>query len=446
MIQARRKFATCLLASSLVVFWGAATARGEGKTGGDQVVTHWNGIAAAILPAEPGPILDSRAFAILQAAVHDAVNGVERRYQPFTADLSAPGASLGAAVAAAARDVLVAHAPSHRATIEKEYAQALAAIPDGPAKTAGVTLGQRCARANLDRRAGDGVPAGPFPPQQGPITQPVYVPTGKAGDYAFTPPFDQPPMGPIALLPGWGRLPPFAIDRASHRARGPHNLRGPAYARDVNQIKELGGLHSKKRTADQTEIAFFWFEPEGIWQRIASAAIRQSGIDSWRAARTLALMSLAIADAGITVFADKYHFRTWRPYTAIRQADEDGNPLTQPDKGWLPLLSTAPGVSPARFFTPPIPEYPSAAAICSSAAAAVLIRTLGDRHSLAASSDHLPGVTRRWDSFSQAAAETRWSRVYGGIHFVRAIEDGHMQGKAIGRAVSMLLPAVPRPR
>jgi hypothetical protein len=183
-------------------------------------VIHWNSVASSLM-LDPGPIIDSRANAILHAAIHDAVNGVELRYQPYTAKLSSPGASLDAAVATAARDVIVALSPSTRDKTEAEYASALAAIPDGAAKTKGVSLGREAGRANMERRAGDQVPVGPWPPMSGPITQPVYAPTGRPGDYAFTPPFDQPPLGPIALFPGWGRLTPFAVDLTRYRLPGP---------------------------------------------------------------------------------------------------------------------------------------------------------------------------------------------------------------------------------
>jgi hypothetical protein len=264
-MQPQATFATFLILSGLFVSARPAAAGGDAEVGRGNAVTRWSAVAMRILPAEPGPILDARASAILHAAMHDAVNGVERRYRPYAADRSSPGGSLDAAVAAAARDVLLAQAPSHRAEVERQYAQALAAVPEGPAKSAGVALGQACAKANLDRRASDAVVAGPFPPREGPITQPVYVPTGKPGDYAFTPPFDQPPMGPIALIPGFGRLKPFAVDLDAHRARGPDDLRGAAYARDLNRVKSLGSLHSKTRTADQTQIALFWFEPFATW-------------------------------------------------------------------------------------------------------------------------------------------------------------------------------------
>jgi hypothetical protein len=403
-------------------------------------VIHWNAVATELM-VDPGPIIDLRAFAILHLAIHDAVNSVERRFEPYTLTQRAPaGASLDAAVATAAHDVLVALSPSQREKIEREYTTALSAIPDGPAKTNGVNVGQRAAQANLARRAKDGIPVGPWPPQAGPITQPVYVPTGKPGDYAFTPPFDQPPLGPIALFPGFGSLTPFGSDLSRYRLPGPDALGSAAYARDLDSLKSLGSLHSRTRTADQSQTAFFWFEEFQVWNRLGRRVLEQKHVDPWQAARTLALTYLAAADAGIACFEAKYRFRFWRPFTAIRRADEDGNPATHSDKEWRPLLWPSSGEMPPTFFIPPIPEYPSAAAMISAAAAEVLALLLGDQQSLEATSPSLPGVTRRFSSFRQAAQENGMSRVFGGIHFLRAVRDGARFGQAIGRDVSQLLP------
>jgi len=305
---------------------------------------------------------------------------------------------------------------------------ALSEIPDGAAKESGIALGRESARANLARRANDGVDS---------VNEPVYVPTGAAGDYDFTPPFDKPPAGPLALFPGFGRITPFAIDLEKHRLHGPDPLESGLYTADFNFVKAIGNLKSRTRTAEQTEIAFFWFEFSPIgWNRIASIAIEHHNLDVWRAARILALVNFALADGYIAGFDAKYHFRFWRPYTAIRKAAEDGNPFTIADNAWQPLLSTPP------FFIPPVPDYPSTHTVLGAAAAEVLISNFGDHEHFSTTSTTLKGVKRQFNSFTEAAVENGLSRVYGGIHFLHAVNDGFKQGKGIGGSVSQLLPPV----
>jgi hypothetical protein len=404
-------------------------------------VLRWNRIASEIVPAVAGPIVDSRVMAILHAAIHDTVNGIERRYRPYTADLSSPAASLDAAVARAARDVMMALARAQDYKIQEEYAAALARVPDGPAKERGLMLGAQAARANLERRARDGVPPGRWPPLTGPIAEPPYKPSGKPGDYAFTPPFDAPPLGPVALFPGWGRLAPFAIRLDVHRLPGPDPLVSARYARDFNRLKSVGSRHSLTRNAEQTKTAFFWFESEPMWNGIARGVIERQALDPWRSAHILALVNFALADGCIASFEAKYRFRFWRPYTAIRGAAEDGNDATQADPEWVPLLWTLPG-TPPKFLIPPVPDYPSTAAVTSAAAAEVLRAHLGEEVRFELTSESLPGVTRRFASFEEAAREAGWSRVYGGIHFIRAVEDGLAQGRGIGRVVAGMLPHI----
>ncbi len=439
-MQLKKTHGTVSVLTILLFIACANTVANQAYGNNENVVTHWNSVALELM-VDPGPIIESRAFAIFHAAIHDAVNGVDRHYKPYTADVSSPGASVEAAVATAAHDVLISLSPSQRDKIEAEYTDALAAIPDGPAKAAGVALGRECAQANLDRRANDDVPA-PFPPTQGPITEPGYLPTGKPGDYGFTPPFDRAPLGPIALFPEWGHLTPFGIDLAKHKLPGPDRLSSRRYASDLNYVKSFGSLHSSTRTADQTQTAFFWFIEFPIWNRITNTVLQQEHADVWRSARVLALVNFAMADGGIACFEAKYHFRFWRPYTAIRRADEDSNSLTDPDESWLPLLWTSPEVIPPPFFMPPIPDYPSGGAVISAAAAEVLIRNFGDENKFVATSASLPNVIRRFSSFTQAARENGMSRVYGGIHFRHAVNDGYKQGRGIGRDIARMLPPI----
>ena len=202
------------------------------------------------------PLGQSRTFAILQAAVHDAVNAIDVRYLPYTAGLAlAPGASVDAAVAAASRAVMVALVPGQVSLIEDAYLNALATIDEGPPKAAGIAAGQASAAATLARRQNDGFTA---------ATQPIYLPNGPPGVYQFTAPFD------IANLPGWGRLTPFAIDVTDHQLAGPLRLSSGQYARDFAEVKSIGARTSTTRTADQSQIAQFWYEDSPLgWNRIA---------------------------------------------------------------------------------------------------------------------------------------------------------------------------------
>lgn len=383
-------------------------------------VLHWNRVAIEAFTPSQGTnaLAQSRTLAILQASVHDALNAIDRRYVAYTPGVpAAPHASPDAAVAAAAREVLVTLLPEQAALVETAYGHALQALRDGRAKVDGIAAGQAAAAANLGRRQADGADA---------AASPVYVPGLQPGEYQFTEPFD------FAGLPGWGRVQPFVIDLAAHALEGPQALGSAAYAQDLAHVKAIGRVDSSTRTAEQTEIARFWYEDSPLgWNRIAQAAIEQRRLDAWDAARTLALVNFAMADGFIAGFAEKYEHRFWRPVTAIRSAADDGNPHTVPDAAWQPLL-----------VTPPVPDYPSTHTVLGWSAAEVLIDLFGDRMRYEATSLTLPSVARRFHGFSQAAQENGDSRVYAGIHFRHAVTDGRRQGRSIGRSVSSALPAM----
>ena len=394
---------------------GAARLPHTGSRG--NAVTHWNTVATdAFTPSEgTNPMAQSRTLAILHAAIHDAVNAIDPRFESYTAWLAAsPGASLEAAVSAAARDVLTTLLPEQAALVESAYERALGTIPDDDAKSNGVAAGQAAAAVNLARRQKDGSTEAALP---------VYVPQPGPGEYQFTPPFN------FAAQPGWGRVTPFVIDLRDHALEEPLALTSTQYASDFAYVEAVGRSDSAVRTPEQSEIAQFWYEDSPLgWNRIANTVVRQRGLDPWSAARTLALVNFAMADGFIAGFEAKYRFRFWRPETAIRAAATDGNPKTTPDAAWQPFLTT-----------PPVPDYPSTHTVLGWAAAAVLIELLGDNVRFSADSLTLQGVVRNYTRFSSAAEENGLSRLYAGIHFRDAVKEGRRQGRSIGRAVAEAL-------
>ena len=390
--------------------------------GQGNAVTHWNAIAEAAFTPTQGtnPMDQSRTLAIFHAAIHDALNAIQRRFESYTPGLPpAPRANIDAAVAAAAHDVLLALLPSQAALVESAYAEALAEISAGPAKAGGIATGRAAAQATLARRQGDGADE---------ATDPVYVPRPGPGEYQFTPPFD------FAAQPSWGSVQPFVIDLRDHVLEGPQRLSSVKYALDLAYVKAIGDINSTLRTAEQSEIAEFWYEDSPLgWNRIANTVVRQRGLDPWEAARTFALVHFAMADGFIAGFEAKYRFRFWRPVTAIHNAGADRNPLTSPDPSWQPFL-----------ITPPVPDYPSTHTVLGWAAAEVLIELLGDKQRFTAASLTLPGVTRTFKRFSDAAEENGLSRLYAGIHFRHAVSAGRRQGRSIGQAVAEALKPIRR--
>ncbi|MDO9002411.1 MAG: vanadium-dependent haloperoxidase [Aquabacterium sp.] len=385
-----------------------------------QAVVHWNAVASEAFTPSQGtnPMMQSRTLAIMHAAIHDALNAIDRRYQSYTPGLqAAPRASPDAAVAAAAREVLVNLLPDQAAMVETAYGRALMAVRDGQSKTAGITTGQAAAWATMNRRQGDGADT---------AAQPVYEPGHAPGEYQFTAPFN------FAAQPGWGRVKPFVIDLHQHATEGPLPLTSVQYAQDLAHIREIGHEASTTRTPEQSEVAKFWYEDSPLgWTRIANAVARQRGLDDWAAARAFALMHFAMADGFIAGFHAKYQHRFWRPVTAIHLAATDGNPLTHADASWQPFL-----------VTPPVPDYPSTHTVLGWAAAEVLIDVFGDKVRYSATSLTLPGVTRHYRGFSQAAQENGLSRLYAGIHFRHAVKDGRRQGRSVGQAVAEALAPV----
>ncbi|HEV2951119.1 MAG TPA: vanadium-dependent haloperoxidase, partial [Actinomycetota bacterium] len=314
---------------------------------------------------------EARMYAMTHVAIHDALNGIDRRSRPYAVDLhTTRRTSPDAAVAAAAHDVLVSVLSSFAfflpadciaagvASVEADYVAALDAIPNGMAKTRGIALGQEAADAILALRASDGYDTPPVDPNYQEGTAP--------GEYRYT------PGTPFAFAPHLGEdLTPFALrDGSQFRPGPPYPLNSRRYAADVNEVQRLGGddvTTPSARTDEQTEIALFWVESSPLqWNRIARTVSRAEGLDAWENARLFGLLNIALTDGYIGTFETKYHYRFWRPVTAIRLADIDGNPATIADPTWTPLLPN-----------PPIPDYDSGHAVEGGAASEVLRRFFG---------------------------------------------------------------------
>lgn len=363
--------------------------------------------AEAVTPGGVSPMEESRAYAMAFTAAHDALNAIDRRYRPYLSDLRAPGASADAAVASAVSAVLSVVLPSQAAALDAARAAALAKLPDGSAKSAGVALGQQTAQAVLARRAGDGSANA-----QGP-----FVPASTPGAYQFTPPFD------FAAFRNWGAVTPFTMTTGNQfRTAAPFALTDPGYSADFNEVKALGDANSSTRTADQTQTARFWLENTPLsWQRIATKLAAERHLNGWDQMRLFALLQVAEADAYVASFDSKYFYAFWRPITAIRAAADDGNPDTAADAAWTSL-------EPA----PPIPDHASGHAAAAGAGAAVLASVFEGPVAFTHQSASLPGVTRSFVSFAQAEQEIGASRVYLGFHFRRAVSQGLKQGRQVG--------------
>jgi hypothetical protein len=405
-------------------------------------VQQWNETAIKAAGANgQNPIQLTRTIAMVQGAVHDALNAIRPRHARYYFEGSAPaGAAPQAAVAAASRTVLVGVIPAFGnptqrnealAQLEEAYRVALAALPEGAAKQDGIAVGQAAAEAMLALRKEDGATR---------VTP--YTPTPGPGRWQPTPNPD--PSNPLirdpkaalgfapSAVPGWGNVTPFTLlSPAQFWLPGPPALSSAQYASDFNEVKAIGGQVSSQRTAEQTEIARFWYEGPGSWYRLTRAVGEVRGFDLWDNARALGLVSLAMADAYIAGFKIRYVYDFWRPVTAVREAATDGNDATQADAAWN-----------SQQNTPNVSDYPSTQSIFSAAAAAVLAGMLGTDQVAISSTSGAPfaNIKRSYTSLSQAARESADSRIYAGIHFRSACEDGLLLGRKIGqRAVASYL-------
>ena len=412
-------------------------------------VTDWNKNAAkaALLaciepPGSNDPNHESRMYAMMHVAIHDALNAIDRRFRTYAYNAQGPtGASREAAVASAARNVLVpviGEFPFDATTciqpalasVEADYAAAIAALPNNAARAQGIAVGQASAAAIVAKRANDGSNA--------PLADPNYEQGTEPGEFRFVPGFD------FAAGEAWSRVTPFVLNHASQFRPGPpHQIRSKKYAADLNEVKAFGGdgvTTPSARNPDQTAYGRFWIESSPLtWNRIAITVSPQRGLDLWENARLFALLNIAIADGYIAQANGKYHYKFWRPVTAVHLADSDGNPDTIGDPTWTPLQQNY-----------PTPDYPSGHSTAGGAASQALeefFRT--DNVPFTICSLTMPvgqrctdpnPVLRSYSSFSQAAEENADSRVRIGIHFRNAVNEGVKLGRKIGnRAVNLYL-------
>jgi hypothetical protein len=418
-----------------------------GTNSGTNAVIEWNATAAAaalaskMAPAND-PLHEARLYAMMHIAIHDALNAIDRRSRPYVLNMGVlPKASPDAAVAVAARDVLVPvlrdlpdfldpNIDAAVKLVEDRYNAALAAIPDGVAKNQGMAIGRAAAAAIVATRADDH--------SDSVFLDIDYQEGTKPGEFRFV------EGAPFAVAPEWGEVTPFVVrDIAEIRPRPPYDVTSKKYAADFNELKRLGGPDdgTSARTADQTQIALYWFESSPLrWNRIARIVSQSAGLDRWEAARLFGLMNMAMSDGYVANWDSKYVYKFWRPETAVRLADSDGNPDTVGDDDWLPLWGSS-GATP---------EYDSGHSIEGAAAAEVMKRVLGtDRMTFSTCSYSMPTgkncgeaspTTRTYTSFSKAAAENGLSRILVGWHFRNSVEVGLKRGQNIGeRAVDRFM-------
>jgi len=358
------------------------------------VITDWNLKAGEIVTeSKLGTPPAIRAMAIVQTAVYEAVNAIT------------PGASINAAVAAANRAALAKLMPSQQASIDAAYQAALALIADGPGKTAGIAIGEQAAAAVLARRADDG--AASAESHRPHTTAGTYVPTA-------TPAVTQWPQ----------RKPWLMASAAQFRPGPPPALTSEAWARDYNEVKSFGAKNSTRRTGEQTEIARFWeYSLPAIYHGVVRSVAQMPGREVTQNARMFAAVAQAMDDGMIGVFDAKYHYNFWRPATAIRNGDIDGNEATQREASWSPLIDA-----------PMHPEYPSAHSILAAAVGTVLKAEIGKGPMpvLTTTSPTAKGAARRWTNLDDFTREVGEARIYEGIHYRTSTDAGSAMGKQIG--------------
>jgi len=378
-------------------------------------VGDWNTRACDIAgPANLDTPTANRVLAIFHTAIYEAVNAITKRYPASESKIdSSSGASVDAAVAAASRATLIRLVTSQQTEIESVYQSVLASIPDGKAKTDGIRAGEQAAAAILAARTDDGY-----------TTVETYRPYTIAGMYVPT---------IVPAVPHWPQRKPWLMTSPSQFRPGPPpDLKSELWARDYNEIKAVGGKNGSGRTAEQTDIARFWEATlPGIYHGVVRSVASMPGRDITQNARLFMAVTQAVDDAVISVFEAKYHYNFWRPITAIRNGDIDGNDATTRDPSWTPFINT-----------PMHPEYPCAHCIVSATVGTILQAEIGNGKMpvLTTTSTTANNSKRTWMTIEDFIQEVANGRIYDGVHFRTSTEVGTAMGRQIGKlAVSKYL-------
>lgn len=391
-------------------------------------VLQWVGIMNdTVLAGATNPLASTRVTAMVAASMFDAVNGIHPQYESLYVTPNAPGyASRQAAAVQAAYVVLSALYPAQAGPLGTKRDASLAAISgleSAKSVQAGIAWGQTVASTVLSIRSTDGI-APPPPPFVGVLG--MEAAPSASGVWRPTPTLNATGAGPQ-----FATMTPWVLGRPSQfRLPPPNALNSPAYAADYNEIKTMGVYSGSLRTDDQSELALFWAGNTPLyWNRIASDLSATRGLSLTENAHLFALLNVAMADAGIACWDSKYRYVYWRPITAIRRGDSDGNASTDPDAAWIPWLDVLPPGTPAH------PEYPSGHSTVSGSAAYILAAAFGENTAISITSEIRPG-TRSFPSFSAVVAEIADARVFGGIHFRTSCVRGNTLGQTVAAYIS----------
>jgi hypothetical protein len=378
-------------------------------------VVQWNRTLLVIVRtpgAQPATIHPTRSFAMMHAAIYDAVNAIDRTHKPYLVSFNGVprSASQEAAAASAAHDVLVGLYPNFQSMLDAQLQQSLAPIPEGADKAAGVSIGRTVAAQILAIRKNDGSDAQPIP----------FVFGNAPGDYQSTPPnFPKQPQ-----FTHWSHVTPFALERANQfRPGGPPALTSDTYSDAFNEVKSLGIAKGTASTPDQALTGSFWNGAiQNYWNEISQTASLAHHLTTAESARLFALLNMTFADEVIAFYDAKYTYNFWRPVTAIRAAATDDNPDTAADPNWLPEVGN----------TTPDPSYPGAHAVISAGGASVLISFFGrDRFDFNVTSEVMPGTERSFTRYSAAEEEATLSRIFAGVHFRTDLTVGQRLGSEV---------------